>query len=149
MFPPAEGTRVSKYRPRWNSIVSSRIDEILFVVFIGLSILNRDKVLEGSNNIAVNTDAGRNVRRLGQHGRFVNRDKGDSNGRIYQLIPDHNAIFAYGSSSGRQIPLVRDPCNLWLGSALVGEDGYSNWTFINLLIHLDLSAFIRERNWVF
>jgi sugar lactone lactonase YvrE len=65
-----------------------------------------------------------NVSNLGQRGGNANGFEGDSNGLVYQLIPEHNAIYYYDPSDLQTHGYVRDPRILWPDSASVAEDGY-------------------------
>ena len=85
------------------------------------------KYLRDHTSPAANAVASSSVRNLGQRGGFANGYEGDSNGLVYQLIPDQNAIFAYDPARARQTPFVRDPRILWPDSASVAEDGYIYW----------------------
>ena len=90
------------------------------------------KYLRDHTTSTANIDASRNVKNLGQRGGIANGYEGDSNGLIYQLIPDQNAIFTYDPSLGRLLPFVRDPRIIWPDSASVGEDGYIYWNINQL-----------------
>jgi sugar lactone lactonase YvrE len=65
-----------------------------------------------------------NVSNLGQRGGNANGFEGDSNGLIYQLIPEHNAIYYYDPKDLQTHGYVRDPRIIWPDSASVAEDGY-------------------------
>ncbi|RWQ91272.1 major royal jelly protein [Paecilomyces variotii] len=65
-----------------------------------------------------------NVKNLGQRGGHGNGFEGDSNGLIYQGIPEQNAIYYYNPSTRRTEPFVRDPRIIWPDGLSVGEDGY-------------------------
>ncbi|KAL0264819.1 hypothetical protein SLS55_000772 [Diplodia seriata] len=65
-----------------------------------------------------------NVSNLGQRGGNANGFEGDSNGLVYQLVPEHNAIYYYDPNDLQTHGYVRDPRILWPDSASVGEDGY-------------------------
>ncbi|EMC96369.1 hypothetical protein BAUCODRAFT_33697 [Baudoinia panamericana UAMH 10762] len=65
-----------------------------------------------------------NVSNHGQRGSNANGFEGDSNGFIYQLIPEHNAVFYYNPRDGQTHPFVRDPRILWPDGGSIGADGY-------------------------
>lgn len=65
-----------------------------------------------------------NVTNHGQRGGNANGFEGDSNGLIYQLIPEHNAVYAYNAATLQTEPFIRDPRILWPDGATIGEDGY-------------------------
>ncbi|KAL1962722.1 hypothetical protein VTN77DRAFT_9266 [Rasamsonia byssochlamydoides] len=65
-----------------------------------------------------------NVKNLGQRGGNGNGFEGDSNGLIYQGIPEQNAIYAYDPSQLRTIPFLRDPRIIWPDGMSIAEDGY-------------------------
>lgn len=65
-----------------------------------------------------------NVSYLGQRGGEANGFEGDSNGRIYMLMPTHNAIYYYDPQDLQVHGFVRDPRILWPDSASIGADGY-------------------------
>jgi len=68
--------------------------------------------------------AANNVTNHGQRGGNANGFEGDSNGLVYQLMPEHNAVYAYNPSTLQTEPFIRDPRILWPDGATVGEDGY-------------------------
>lgn len=76
------------------------------------------------NNPLVEIEAANNVTSHGQRGGNANGFEGDSNGLIYQLMPEHNAVYAYNPQTLRTEPFVRDPRIIWPDGASVGEDGY-------------------------
>lgn len=76
------------------------------------------------NNPLVEIEAANNVTSHGQRGGNANGFEGDSNGLIYQLMPEHNAVYAYDPQTLRTEPFVRDPRIIWPDGASVGEDGY-------------------------
>jgi sugar lactone lactonase YvrE len=86
------------------------------------------KYLRDHTSSNANAVASSNVKNLGQRGGLANGYEGDSNGLIYQLIPDQNAIFTYDPSTSLQSTFVRDPRIVWPDSASVAEDGYIYWT---------------------
>ncbi|BFZ55503.1 hypothetical protein PYCC9005_002544 [Savitreella phatthalungensis] len=65
-----------------------------------------------------------NVSDWGQRGGNANGFEGDSSGRIYQLMPSQNAIYAFDPQVGETRPFLRDPRILWPDGATVGADGY-------------------------
>ncbi|EME47134.1 hypothetical protein DOTSEDRAFT_69183 [Dothistroma septosporum NZE10] len=65
-----------------------------------------------------------NVSFHGQRGGDGNGFEGDSNGLIYQLMPEHNAIYYYDPNDGLTHGFVRDPRIIWPDGASIGADGY-------------------------
>lgn len=65
-----------------------------------------------------------NVSSHGQRGGNANGFEGDSDGRIYQLMPGHNAIYYFDPADGLTHAFVRDPRIIWPDGASVGADGY-------------------------
>lgn len=70
----------------------------------------------------VDIEAPNNISCHGQRGGNANGFEGDINGLIYQLMPEHNAVYAYNPDTLRTEPLVRDPRIIWPDGASVGED---------------------------
>jgi hypothetical protein len=68
--------------------------------------------------------ASNNVPWLGQRGGEANGFEGDSNGLIYQLTLEHNAIYYYDPADLQTHSFVRDSRILWPDSASIGADGY-------------------------
>lgn len=68
--------------------------------------------------------ASNNVTNLGQRGGEANGFEGDNNGLIYQLMPEHNAIYYYDPNDLQVHGFVRDPRMIWIDGASIGEDGY-------------------------
>jgi len=68
--------------------------------------------------------ASSNVSCHGQRGGNANGFEGDSNGLIYQLVPEHNGVFYYDPRDLQTHPFVRDPRVIWPDSATIAEDGY-------------------------
>lgn len=64
------------------------------------------------------------VSNLGQRGGNANGFEGDDNGLVYQLVPEHNAVYYYDPRDLQTHAFVRDPRILWPDSASVGEDGF-------------------------
>lgn len=64
------------------------------------------------------------VTNLGQRGGNANGFEGDSNGLIYQLMPEHNGVNYYDPKTYQAYLSVRDPRIIWPDSASIGEDGY-------------------------
>lgn len=64
------------------------------------------------------------VSNLGQRGGMANGFAGDSDGNVYMLMPEDNAIYLYNTTSALTQPYVRDPRIIWPDSANVGWDGY-------------------------
>lgn len=65
-----------------------------------------------------------NVSNHGQRGGNANGFEGDSNGKVYQLMPTHNAIYYFDPHDGLTKGFVRDPRMIWPDGASVGADGY-------------------------
>ncbi|CAK1360842.1 unnamed protein product [Cercospora beticola] len=65
-----------------------------------------------------------NVSSHGARGGNANGFEGDSNGKIYQLMPEQNAVYYFNPTDGLTKPFVRDPRILWPDGGSVGEDGY-------------------------
>lgn len=65
-----------------------------------------------------------NVSNHGQRGGNANGFEGDSNGLIYQLMPEHNAVYYYDPKDGQTHPFVEDPRIIWPDGGSIGEDGY-------------------------
>jgi sugar lactone lactonase YvrE len=82
--------------------------------------------------------AANNVTNHGQRGGNANGFEGDSNGLIYQLIPEHNAVYAYNPATLQTEPFVRDPRIIWPDGASVGEDGY---------MYLNINQLPYQPNW--
>jgi sugar lactone lactonase YvrE len=72
----------------------------------------------------VEIKAANNITNHGQRGGNANGFEGDNNGLIYQLIPEHNAVYVYNPATLQTEPFVRDPRIIWPDGATVGEDGY-------------------------
>lgn len=70
-----------------------------------------------------------NVSSHGQRGGNANGFEGDSNGLIYQLMPEHNAIYYFDPRDGQTHGFVRDPRMLWPDGASVAADG---WIYMNI-----------------
>jgi sugar lactone lactonase YvrE len=68
--------------------------------------------------------AATNVSNHGQRGGNANGFEGDSNGLIYQLMPEQNAIYAYDPRDLQTHGFVRDPRIIWPDGATIAEDGY-------------------------
>jgi sugar lactone lactonase YvrE len=68
--------------------------------------------------------AANNVSNHGQRGGNANGFEGDSNGLIYQLMPEHNAIYYYDPRDLQTHGYVRDPRIIWPDGASIAEDGY-------------------------
>ncbi|KAM3555607.1 hypothetical protein MY1884_005515 [Beauveria asiatica] len=64
------------------------------------------------------------VKNLGQRGGNGNGFEGDSNGLIYQAMPEQNAVYAYDPTTLRVTPFLRDPRIIWPDGLSVSEDGY-------------------------
>ena len=68
--------------------------------------------------------AAANVSNLGQRGGNANGFEGDDNGLVYQLMPEHNAIYYYDPRDLQTHGFVRDPRIIWPDGASIAEDGY-------------------------
>lgn len=68
--------------------------------------------------------ASNNVMNLGQRGGNANGFSADSNGAVYMLMPEQNAIYIYNSTTLQAEPYIRDPRIIWPDSSNVGFDGY-------------------------
>jgi len=79
---------------------------------------------ERDTNQLAEIQARGNVSNHGQRGGNANGFEGDSNGLIYQLMPEHNAIYYFDPRDGLTKPFVRDPRMIWPDGASVGADGY-------------------------
>jgi sugar lactone lactonase YvrE len=77
-----------------------------------------------ARDVLAEIKAANNVSNHGQRGGNANGFEGDSNGRIYQLMPEHNAVYAYNPQTLQTEPYVRDPRIIWPDGASIGEDGY-------------------------
>ncbi|KAI4706134.1 hypothetical protein J4E89_009188 [Alternaria sp. Ai002NY15] len=82
--------------------------------------------------------AANNVTNLGQRGGNANGFEGDSNGLVYQCMPEHNAIYVYDPQTKMTEPFVRDPRIIWPDGASVGEDGY---------LYMNINQLPRQPNW--
>ncbi|KAF2232629.1 hypothetical protein EV356DRAFT_430272, partial [Viridothelium virens] len=79
---------------------------------------------ERDTNPLADQAAHNNVSNLGQRGGNANGFEGDSNGLVYQLMPEHNAIYYYDPRDLQTHGYVRDPRIIWPDSASIGADGY-------------------------
>jgi sugar lactone lactonase YvrE len=79
-----------------------------------------------------------NITNHGQRGGNANGFEGDSNGLIYQLIPEHNAVYYYDPSDLQTHAFVRDPRIIWPDGASIGEDGY---------MYLNINQLPYQPNW--
>ncbi|KAF1850548.1 uncharacterized protein K460DRAFT_270184 [Cucurbitaria berberidis CBS 394.84] len=66
---------------------------------------------------------------LGGRGGNANGFEGDSNGLVYQLMPEHNAVYYYDPVTLLNYAFVRDPRIIWPDGASIGEDG---WLYLNI-----------------
>lgn len=81
-------------------------------------------LLARNDNPLAEQAAKNNVSSLGQRGGNANGFEGDTNGLIYQLIPEHNAIYYYDPRDLQTHGFVRDPRIIWPDSASIAQDGY-------------------------
>ena len=88
------------------------------------SIETRYLRADPSSDVLSAQRASNNVMNLGQRGGNANGFSGDSNGVVYMLMPEQNAIYRYDPSTLQAEPYVRDPRIIWPDSANVGFDGY-------------------------
>nr|POE85411.1 protein yellow [Quercus suber] len=79
---------------------------------------------ERDTNVLAEINAHANVSNHGQRGGNANGFEGDSNGLIYQLMPEQNAIYYYDPKDGQTHGLLRDPRLVWQDGASIGADGY-------------------------
>lgn len=105
---------------------------------------------EKNTNALAEIWAHANVSNHGQRGGNANGFEGDSNGLIYQLMPEHNAIYYFDQNDGQTHAFVRDPRIIWNDGASVGADGYI-YMNINQLPYqpdwnngIDLRKFLRS-----
>jgi len=87
------------------------------------SIPSRNLREQDSNPLA-EVQAHANVSDHGQRGGNGNGFEGDTNGLVYQLMPEHNAIYYFDPNDGLTHGFVRDPRIIWPDGASVGADGY-------------------------
>lgn len=81
-------------------------------------------LLAASSDLLVEIAAANNGINHGQRGGNANGFEGDSNGLIYQLIPEHNAIYYYDPKDLQTHSFVRDPRIIWPDGASIAADGY-------------------------
>jgi sugar lactone lactonase YvrE len=79
---------------------------------------------EQDTNSLAEIHAHANVSNHGQRGGDANGFEGDSNGLIFQLMPESNAIYYFDPLDGMTHGFVRDPRMIWPDGASVGADGY-------------------------
>lgn len=90
---------------------------------------------ERDDNPLAEIQAYANVTNHGQRGGNANGFDADSNGLIYQCMPESNAIYYYDPKDGMTHGYVRDPRAVgWIDGISVGNDGYVYWN-INQLIY--------------
>lgn len=87
------------------------------------SIPTRNLRERDSNRLA-EVEAHANVSSHGQRGGNANGFEGDTNGLIYQLMPEHNAVYVFNPDDGLTHSFVRDPRIIWPDGGSIGEDGY-------------------------
>lgn len=84
-----------------------------------------------------------NISSHGQRGGNGNGFEGDSNGLIYQINPEQNAIYYFDPNDGLTHGFVRDPRMIWPDGMSVGMDGYAymninqlpyqpDWNYVSL-----------------
>lgn len=79
---------------------------------------------ERDTNVLAEINAHANVSNHGQRGGNANGFEGDSNGLIYQLMPETNAIYYYDPKDGQTHGFLQDPRIVWNDGASIGSDGY-------------------------
>ena len=79
---------------------------------------------EHDSNPLAEVQAHANVSSHGQRGGNANGFEGDSNGLVYQLMPEHNAVYTFDPNDGLTHGFVRDPRIIWPDGGSVGLDGY-------------------------
>jgi sugar lactone lactonase YvrE len=87
-----------------------------------------------------------NVSDHGQRGGNANGFEGDSNGLVYQLMPEYNAVYFYDSTTkgnGKTNAFVRDPRILWPDGASIGADGYIYLNINQLFDQVSFDALVR------
>lgn len=82
------------------------------------------KYLRDHSSVTSSQAANNNVKNLGQRGGNANGFEADSNGLIYQGIPEHNAVYVYDPATLRTDPFIRDPRIIWPDGLSIAEDGY-------------------------
>jgi hypothetical protein len=89
-----------------------------------------------------------NISDHGQRGGNANGFEGDSNGLVYQLMPEQNAVYFYDSTSmgnGKTNAFVRDPRILWPDGASIGADGYIYLNINQLFDQVSRCVLVRVR----
>lgn len=79
---------------------------------------------EQDTNPLAEIQAHANVSSHGQRGGNANGFEGDSNGLIYQLMPESNAVYYFDPKDGLTHGFVQDPRIIWPDGGSVGLDGY-------------------------
>ena len=79
---------------------------------------------ERNTNPLAELNAHANVSNYGQRGGNANGFEGDSMGKVYQLMPEHNAIYYFDPTLATTVGFVRDPRIIWPDGASVAQDGY-------------------------
>jgi sugar lactone lactonase YvrE len=90
------------------------------------------------DDVLVEVKAAGNVTSRGQRGGNANGFEGDDNGLVYQLMPEHNAVYVYDPATLVTRPFLRDPRIIWPDGASVGEDGY---------MYLNINQLPYQPNW--
>ncbi|KAI5359168.1 putative major royal jelly protein/protein yellow [Septoria linicola] len=80
--------------------------------------------LQDSVDASAEVFAHANVSNHGARGGNANGFEGDTNGLIYQLMPEQNAVYYFDPTDGLTKPFVRDPRVLWPDGGSIGTDGY-------------------------
>ena len=79
---------------------------------------------ERDSNIYAEVQAHANVSSHGQRGGNANGFEGDTNGLIYQLMPEQNAVYYFNPEDGLTHSFVRDPRIIWPDGGSIGANGY-------------------------
>ncbi|KXS95283.1 hypothetical protein AC578_2580 [Pseudocercospora eumusae] len=80
--------------------------------------------LQDSQDGSAEVYAHANVSSHGGRGGNANGFEGDTNGFIYMLMPEQNAVYYFDPNDGLTKPFVRDPRILWDDGGSIGTDGY-------------------------
>jgi len=85
-----------------------------------------------ANDVLASQRTSNNVMNLGQRGGNANGFAGDSNGAIYVLMPEKNAIIIYNTTTLQGEAYIWNPQIIWPDSANVGYDGYVDFNINQL-----------------